>query len=186
MVKTLFGRTGSSAPRQKRSSWRSRPREGRLRSRRAARSWSFSTRRVVSSPRAAAPARRSTGLELGLRLPSPHWTRRRAVEVPYEALGKQRDARLPERAFRERRLRRASRRLHRRRLARAPHAARAAALTARDRALPGEDPQELIDRARREVEEIGELIDDVLFLSELETGRQVVGLGTTPIRLIAA
>ena len=49
-------------------------------------------------------------------------------------------------------------------------------------ALPGEDPQELIDRARREVEQIGELIDDVLFLSELETGRQVVALGATPIK----
>ena len=31
-------------------------------------------------------------------------------------------------------------------------------------ALPGEDPQELIDQARAEVEQIGELIDDVLFL----------------------
>jgi signal transduction histidine kinase len=51
--------------------------------------------------------------------------------------------------------------------------------------LPGEDPQELISRARGEVELIGELIDDVLFLSELETGRQVVGLGTTPVRGIA-
>jgi two-component system phosphate regulon sensor histidine kinase PhoR len=52
-------------------------------------------------------------------------------------------------------------------------------------ALPGADPHDLVDRARREVEQIGELIDDVLFLSELETGRQVVGLGTTPIRPIA-
>jgi signal transduction histidine kinase len=47
--------------------------------------------------------------------------------------------------------------------------------------LPGENPNELIDRARREVEQIGELIDDVLFLSELETGRQVVALAATPI-----
>jgi two-component system phosphate regulon sensor histidine kinase PhoR len=49
-------------------------------------------------------------------------------------------------------------------------------------ALPGENPVELIERARREVEQIGELIDDVLFLSELETGRQVVALAATPIR----
>src|SRR5215216_612063 len=52
-------------------------------------------------------------------------------------------------------------------------------------ALPGEDPQELIARARVEIEQIGELIDDVLFLSELETGRQVVAFGGTAIRSIA-
>jgi two-component system phosphate regulon sensor histidine kinase PhoR len=44
-------------------------------------------------------------------------------------------------------------------------------------ALPGEDPQELVRRAKAEVEQIGELIDDVLFLSELETGRTTVVLG---------
>jgi signal transduction histidine kinase len=49
-------------------------------------------------------------------------------------------------------------------------------------ALPGEDPAELVERAKREVEEIGGLIDDVLFLSELETGREVVALGATPVR----
>jgi two-component system phosphate regulon sensor histidine kinase PhoR len=46
-------------------------------------------------------------------------------------------------------------------------------------ALPGEDPAPLIEQARNEVEQIRELIDDVLFLSELETGRAVVALGTT-------
>jgi two-component system phosphate regulon sensor histidine kinase PhoR len=46
-------------------------------------------------------------------------------------------------------------------------------------ALPGEDPVPLIDQARTEVEQIRELIDDILFLSELETGRAVVALGTT-------
>jgi two-component system, OmpR family, phosphate regulon sensor histidine kinase PhoR len=46
-------------------------------------------------------------------------------------------------------------------------------------ALPGEDAAALADRARSEVEQIGELIDDVLFLSELETGRAVVALGDT-------
>ena len=51
--------------------------------------------------------------------------------------------------------------------------------------LPGEDPAELVERAKREVEEIGGLIDDVLFLSELETGREVVALGATPVRQTA-
>ncbi len=46
-------------------------------------------------------------------------------------------------------------------------------------ALPDEDVTGLIDRARLEVEQIRELIDDVLFLSELETGRQVVSLTST-------
>jgi two-component system, OmpR family, phosphate regulon sensor histidine kinase PhoR len=47
-------------------------------------------------------------------------------------------------------------------------------------ALPGEDPAALAAAARAEVEQIRELIDDVLFLSELETGRAVVALGTAP------
>lgn len=51
--------------------------------------------------------------------------------------------------------------------------------------LPGEDPAGLVERAKREVEEIGGLIDDVLFLSELETGREVVALGATRVREIA-
>jgi signal transduction histidine kinase len=46
-------------------------------------------------------------------------------------------------------------------------------------ALPGEDPTELIEQARSEVTQINELVDDVLFLSELETGRAVVALGST-------
>ncbi len=48
--------------------------------------------------------------------------------------------------------------------------------------LSGEDPAALVEQAKLEVEEIGGLIDDVLFLSELETGREVVALGATPIR----
>jgi signal transduction histidine kinase len=44
--------------------------------------------------------------------------------------------------------------------------------------LPGADQDELIGRASVEVERIGELIDDVLFLSELESGRAVVALGS--------
>ena len=49
-------------------------------------------------------------------------------------------------------------------------------------ALPGEDVQELVDQARAEVAQITELIDEVLFLSELESGARVVSLGATPVR----
>jgi two-component system phosphate regulon sensor histidine kinase PhoR len=45
--------------------------------------------------------------------------------------------------------------------------------------LPGADPHEALAQARVEVERMDELIDDVLFLSELETGREVVSLGST-------
>jgi signal transduction histidine kinase len=45
--------------------------------------------------------------------------------------------------------------------------------------LPGSDSGELVEQARLEVEQIRELIDEVLFLSELETGREVVSLGST-------
>jgi signal transduction histidine kinase len=45
--------------------------------------------------------------------------------------------------------------------------------------LPNTDAEALIDQARSEIGEIGELIDDVLFLSELESGRELVGLGST-------
>src|SRR3954453_23013531 len=43
--------------------------------------------------------------------------------------------------------------------------------------LPGADRDALLAEAREQVEEMSELIDDVLFLSELESGRQVVALG---------
>jgi two-component system, OmpR family, phosphate regulon sensor histidine kinase PhoR len=45
--------------------------------------------------------------------------------------------------------------------------------------LPGEEAAPLVEQARVEVEQIRELIDDVLFLSELETGRAVVSLNAT-------
>ena len=48
--------------------------------------------------------------------------------------------------------------------------------------LPGEDIPELVARATSEVTQITELIDEVLFLSELESGARVVSLGATPIR----
>jgi len=45
--------------------------------------------------------------------------------------------------------------------------------------LPGADVQALIDQARVEVEDAGALIDEILFLSELESGKEVVSLGHT-------
>ena len=45
--------------------------------------------------------------------------------------------------------------------------------------LPGADRDVLIEQAREEVEATRQLVDDVLFLSELETGREVVALGST-------
>jgi signal transduction histidine kinase len=48
--------------------------------------------------------------------------------------------------------------------------------------LPGEDVPALVDQARAEVDQITELIDEVLFLSELESGARVVALGATPMR----
>ncbi len=47
--------------------------------------------------------------------------------------------------------------------------------------LPGEDVTHLVDQARREVEQIRELIDEVLFLSELESGARVVALGAVTV-----
>jgi signal transduction histidine kinase len=47
--------------------------------------------------------------------------------------------------------------------------------------LPGANLADLVEQARHEVAQMGELIDDVLFLGELETGHEVVGLGATPL-----
>ena len=46
--------------------------------------------------------------------------------------------------------------------------------------LPGADVHALIDQAKAEVENAGALIDEILFLSELESGKEVVSLGHTP------
>jgi signal transduction histidine kinase len=46
--------------------------------------------------------------------------------------------------------------------------------------LPDADRDALLAQAREQVEEMRELVDDVLFLSELESGREVVALGSTP------
>src|SRR5262245_21290815 len=48
-------------------------------------------------------------------------------------------------------------------------------------ALPGEDVPELVEQARGEVEQIRELIDEVLFLSELESGARVVSLSEVAV-----
>jgi two-component system phosphate regulon sensor histidine kinase PhoR len=45
--------------------------------------------------------------------------------------------------------------------------------------LAGADLPKLLRQARDEVEEMTELVDDILFLSELEQGREVVALGET-------
>ena len=52
--------------------------------------------------------------------------------------------------------------------------------------LPGADVHELVDQARMEIEQAGELIDEILFLSELETGAEVVALGKTEAAPIVA
>jgi signal transduction histidine kinase len=49
-------------------------------------------------------------------------------------------------------------------------------------ALPGEDVSALVELARAEIDQITELIDEVLFLSELESGARVVALGPTPVK----
>jgi two-component system, OmpR family, phosphate regulon sensor histidine kinase PhoR len=47
--------------------------------------------------------------------------------------------------------------------------------------LPGEDVAALVEQARREIDQIRELIDEVLFLAELESGTRVVALGAEPV-----
>jgi len=46
-------------------------------------------------------------------------------------------------------------------------------------ALPATDRDELLEEARAEVEQMRELVDEILFLSELETGHEVVSLAPT-------
>jgi signal transduction histidine kinase len=47
--------------------------------------------------------------------------------------------------------------------------------------LPGEDVDALVEQARAEIDQIRELIDEVLFLAELESGTRVVSLGAEPV-----
>jgi two-component system phosphate regulon sensor histidine kinase PhoR len=48
-------------------------------------------------------------------------------------------------------------------------------------ALAGPDLPDLIEQGRREVEEMRDLIDEMLFLAELDSGREVVSLGETTV-----
>jgi two-component system phosphate regulon sensor histidine kinase PhoR len=52
--------------------------------------------------------------------------------------------------------------------------------------LPGSETTALVEQARAEVEQTRELIDEILFLSELETGLEVVSLGSTRVAGVAA
>ncbi|MBV8079023.1 MAG: HAMP domain-containing histidine kinase [Actinobacteria bacterium] len=45
--------------------------------------------------------------------------------------------------------------------------------------LDGADVQTLLEQARAEVEQAGTLIDEILFLAELESGQEIVSLGKT-------
>jgi signal transduction histidine kinase len=47
--------------------------------------------------------------------------------------------------------------------------------------LEGADVASLIEQARAEVENAGTLIDEILFLSELESGKEIVALGQTNV-----
>jgi signal transduction histidine kinase len=47
--------------------------------------------------------------------------------------------------------------------------------------LEDADTPQLLAQARAEVEEMRALVDDILFLSELESGHEVVSLGSTPV-----
>lgn len=47
--------------------------------------------------------------------------------------------------------------------------------------LEGADVPSLIEQARAEVENAGTLIDEILFLSELESGKEIVALGRTNV-----
>ena len=140
-------------------------------------------RRVVAASRRAREA--LADLELGQRLPDRFLVGRRFAEVPYDAPGG-REALLylsepaENAAYDELRSGFTAAVSHE---LRTPLARLLSLLETAT--LPGEDPRELIERARREVDQISELIDDVLFLSELETGRQVVALAATPVRPIA-
>ena len=139
--------------------------------------------RVVAASRRAREA--IQGLSVGRRLPESALRKRRAVEVPYDALGKKEtllylSEPAENAAYDELRAGFTAAVSHE---LRTPLARLMSLLETA--ALPGEDPEELIARAKTEVEQIGELIDDVLFLSELETGRQVVALAKTPVREVA-
>ena len=131
---------------------------------------------VVASRRARQSLGVREGDELGLELLQSE----RALIVPYRVEGSTSASSTSPRPATSPRTRSCAR-LHRRRLARAADAAGAAALTARARSPAGREHSGLVEQARREVDAIRELIDEVLFLAELESGTRVVSLGAEPV-----
>jgi signal transduction histidine kinase len=136
-------------------------------------------RRVLGASRRARES--LPALELGRPLPDGATDGRRAIEVYYEALGRGEtlvylSEPAENLAYEELRAGFTAAVSHE---LRTPLARLLALLDSA--ALPGADASELIERARAEIAHMGELIDDVLFLSELETEREVVSLGSTHV-----
>jgi two-component system phosphate regulon sensor histidine kinase PhoR len=137
-------------------------------------------RRVVAASRRAREA--VPGLTLGRPLHAGLLRGRSTVEVPYEAAGKGETLLYlagpgADEAYQELRSGFTAAVSHE---LRTP-LARALALL-ESAALPGTNAVELIEQARAELLLMGELIGDVLFLGELETGREVVSLGSSLAR----
>jgi two-component system phosphate regulon sensor histidine kinase PhoR len=136
-------------------------------------------RRVVAASRRARESLPS--LEIGEPLPARALDRREPIEVGYESLGRGETLLYlsePAENFAYEELRAGFTAAVSHEL-RTPLARLLALLESA--ALPGGDLTELVEQARAEVAQMGELIDDVLFLSELETGREVVALGSTHV-----
>ena len=127
-------------------------------------------------------ARQSLGVREGEELSPDLLENERDARRPVRRRRPAGAARLSLRGRRPRRLRGAALRLHGCGLARAADAARAAALAARaGRAAGGGRPRPRRAARAREVDQIRELIDEVLFLAELESGTRVVSLGAEPV-----
>ena len=139
--------------------------------------------RVVAASRRAREA--LSDLELGRRLPASALEGRRPVEVVYDAGGSRETLVYLSEPFENA----AYDELRAGFTAAVSHELRtplARLLSLLETAgLPGEDTGAHVDRARVEIAQMGELIDDVLFLSELETGRQAVGVGATRVLPVA-
>jgi signal transduction histidine kinase len=136
-------------------------------------------RRLVAASRRARES--IEGLELGAPLPPGSDRGRRPLEIPYDVLGRGEtlvylSEPAENAAYEELRAGFTAAVSHE---LRTPLARLLALLESAE--LPDADPRELMAQARVEVVQIRELIDDVLFLSELETGRQVVSLGETRV-----
>jgi two-component system phosphate regulon sensor histidine kinase PhoR len=136
-------------------------------------------RRVIAASRRARET--LAGLEEGQPLPEGVRAGRRPLEIPYDALGRGEtlvylSEPAENAAYEELRAGFTAAVSHE---LRTPLARLLALLESA--ALPDSDPRALVELARAEVTQIGELIDDVLFLSELETGREVVSLGETHV-----